>query len=369
MKIGARALVVGALVGGLVTPAIAQRGSWRRVADLSAARVGPAVAALPGGGALVAGGSGLATAEVYNPATGRFSPTGSMSAGRSYATATVLFDGTVLIAGGAGPGGALNTAEIYDPGSGRFTPVAGRMSVARERHTATLLPNGDVLMVGGFSGRNASVALAEIYDADRGVFRVTGSMSISRGAHAAAYVPAGYVLVVGGLHTVAGQLVEQSSAELYGLATGGFSPAGLMSADRERPTVTYMSALGQAVVIGGQSGGGRGGTTNAQSCEIYDVGRRTFVSGPSLNIGRAGHQTVALADGRLLVIGGYSDALGRATETSELYSAGGGFTAGASLAQARQEFGAVRLRSGQVLAVGGRGSGGAALRSAELFTP
>jgi hypothetical protein len=342
---------------------------------MSAARIGPAVAALPGGGALVAGGSNLATAEVYNSTTGRFAATGSMSVVRSFATATVLFNGTVLIAGGTGPGGALNSAEIYDPATGRFTLLGSRMSVARERHTATLLPNGNVLLVGGFTARGATVALAEIYDANRGTFRVTDSLSISRGSHAATLVPgdrnspAGYVLVVGGVRSVGNQLVEQSSGELYGLSTGSFSPAGLMAADRDRPAVAYLPGLGRAVVVGGRSGSARGGTTNAQTCELYDVASRDFLPGPDLIVGRAGHQAVMLTDGRLLVIGGYSDALGRVTDTAELYSPGGVYSADGSLAQARQDFGAVRLRNGQVFVAGGRGAGNAGLRSAEVFTP
>jgi hypothetical protein len=73
---------------------------------------------LADGTVLVAGGPGPgASAEIYDPATGTFSPTGSMATGRIYHTATGLADGTVLVAGGYG---ALASAEIYDPATGTW---------------------------------------------------------------------------------------------------------------------------------------------------------------------------------------------------------------------------------------------------------
>jgi Galactose oxidase, central domain len=373
MKNLPRGVAVVALVGLLVSgrSALGQRGGWRRVGDMSAARVGPAVAALPNGAVLVAGGSGLATAELYDTARGQFVPTGSMSAVRSNATATLLGDGTVLIAGGAGASGTLNTAEIYDPRSGRFTLLASRMSSAREQHTATLLPTGEVLLAGGYDSRLGTVATAEIYSPGARTFRVTGSLSISRRGHAAVYLPgdgespAGYVLIVGGAHSFDGQLVPQSTAELYALATSAFSPAGLMSAARDHPTVTYLPALGQALVVGGR---GRSGTSEAQPSEFYDLAERAFLSGPPLGVDRASHQAVTLGDARLLLIGGFSDSLGRAVDNDEVYNPGGELAVDARLSQGRQEFGSARLTTGQVLVVGGRG-GSTALRSAELYTP
>ncbi len=96
-----------------------------------------------------------------------------MSSERDGASATVVRDGRVLVAGGFG-NVMLATSEIFDPADGRWHPAAS-MSGARRLHSATLLADGSVLVAGGCSFH--CTATAERYDPVRDAWSLTGSMS------------------------------------------------------------------------------------------------------------------------------------------------------------------------------------------------
>lgn len=82
-----------------------------------------------------------------------FSTTGSMATARDRATATLLNDGRVLVAGGFGSNAAiLRSAELYDPATGQFSP-AGNLRAPRAYHTATPLGDGRILIVGGLGAQ------------------------------------------------------------------------------------------------------------------------------------------------------------------------------------------------------------------------
>lgn len=174
-----------------------------------------AVSLLPDGRVLFAGEP---NSEVYDPVTGRFSLTGSMTTscfgndttdkpdyigGR---TATLLQNGRVLLTGGEHEDcGRFANAELYDPATGQFTPT-GNMTRARSNHTATLLPDGTVLIAGGetqdcdgvgcsFSGTTAA---AESYDPSTGTFATVGDMTASRAGQMATLLQNGTVLIAGG---------------------------------------------------------------------------------------------------------------------------------------------------------------------------
>ena len=134
-----------------------------------------------------------------------WSPTASMNSPRAAATITTLQNGSVLVAGGkAGLGSlpVLNSAELYNSTTGPWTPT-GSMVTARQFATAMLLLDGRVLVAGGRTDTNISTATAEIYDPASGTWAITGAMSTTRVRHSAALLPNGHVLVAGGLDDTA----------------------------------------------------------------------------------------------------------------------------------------------------------------------
>ncbi len=97
--------------------------------------------------------------------------TGNLANPRYRHSATLLPNGKVLVAGGAG-----TSAELYDPATGSWT-VTGSLATARFRHTATLLPNGKVLIGGGLDLNLNLLASAELYDPTLGIWTATGGLS------------------------------------------------------------------------------------------------------------------------------------------------------------------------------------------------
>jgi hypothetical protein len=114
---------------------------------------------------LITGGFGVpASAELYDPAAGTFSATGSLGVGRIYHSATELPNGKVLIAGGQTGNVSLASAELYDPALGTFSST-GSLATARDTHSASLLSNGKVLVTGGDNNNTTVLGSAELYDA------------------------------------------------------------------------------------------------------------------------------------------------------------------------------------------------------------
>ena len=148
-------------------------------------------------------------------------------------TATLLPNGKVLVAGGFNSTDFLTSAELYDPATGFWTVTGSLHDQARATHTATLLPNGKVLVAGGLSaGLSGTIYLdtAEIYDPPTALWTRTDNLGTKRGSHTATLLPSGKVLVAGGQTTGA---VYSSSAESVpipahlgrGVATGSLGTA------------------------------------------------------------------------------------------------------------------------------------------------
>jgi WD40 repeat protein len=237
-------------------------GTFSLTGPMNTRRYDQAATLLPDGRVLLVGGSiynlgskAIATAELYDPKTDKFTMTGSMRTARDGLTVTLLPSGHVLVAGGYGSSGnVLASAELYDPVTGKFT-LTGTMTTARSGDTATLLPDGRVLMVGGYGSSGKIIASAELYDPKTGTFSSTGSMAIVRGGHTATLLPDGRVLIAGGTDSADDNLAANilASAELYDPLTGAFGPAGSMATARQLQTATLLRD-GRVLIAGGADG-------------------------------------------------------------------------------------------------------------------
>jgi len=219
-----RVLVVGGdLSAGSTLPATAEvfdpvSGTSQAVGPLVAPRAAFATALLPDGRVLISGGydpteagnpESIATAEIFDPSTGKFTATGSMGAARSGHTSITLPDGQVLVWGGtAGPavwGGAGLAAppEIFDPATGTFSSAAPMGDSTYPGTAAVVLADGRPLL---FPDRcddrddhptpaGHHVARAEFYDPASGLYQAAGQLPNC--VDTATAVPNGDVLVTG----------------------------------------------------------------------------------------------------------------------------------------------------------------------------
>jgi hypothetical protein len=313
---------------------------------------------------LFLGASLTSTAVAQMPGT--FTPTGNMTTPRTFHTATLLLDGTVLITGGLGYntafGGNLSSVEVYQTLTGTFA-AAGTMTTPRAGHTATLLPDGRVLIAGGGTNQlNGSTASAELYDLSTGTFSRTGDMIAAHTCHQATLLANGKVLISGG----DGPHQSVYGAELYDPDTGTFSATGAYTTNTPgfngcQGAASSLLPDGKVLIV-----------WEEMASELYDPDTATFsatgrTSAVSYNDGMP--TATLLMNGKVLVAGGADD--GGFYANAELYDGSTGtFGAAGNMTTARSDQTATLLPDGTVLLVGGLGSfSGPPLPSAEIYDP
>jgi len=210
---GRKVLVAGGFDTGFVPLNSAEiydqkTNTWTLTGSMNVARGEFATVVLNDGRVLAVGGVGatgaIALAEIYDPRTGISALTGSMSTGRNDPAVVVLRDGRVLAAGGGMGDEKLPrqaSAEIFDPHTGEWTST-GSMTAPRSEveYASVLLPDGRVLVPGGFTAHETPVSSSDLYDPRTGTWTASGSMSVVRAGHSSIVLRGNRgVLVMGGL--------------------------------------------------------------------------------------------------------------------------------------------------------------------------
>jgi len=326
-------------------------GTFTATGSMTTARVFHTATLLLDGRVLIAGGEDesvfppliKASAELYDPATRTFTPTGSMTTARSHHSSLLLPDGRVLIVGG--------TAELYDPSTGTFTAIG---NTSQHGFTTTLLTNGKVLITGR--------ADAELYDPLTGAFAPAGPYAGSLDG-ADGYSSTSTLLPDG-------RVLFAAADQLYDPGAGTFSPAGGTGGYYGR-TATLLTN-GKVLFVGGEDYD----PGNRPNPVLYDPSTRTFTATGNTIFGRSGQTATLLPAGTVLVAGSltYANSFG----TSETYDpARGAFAITDNLVNTRFFHTATLLSDGTVLLAGGYpglvgfGNVGSNVgtASAEIYTP
>jgi Galactose oxidase, central domain/Kelch motif len=263
------------------------------------------------GRVLVVGGNNisqrwLASAEIYDPVSGLWTPTEPKEPHGIGHTATLLMDGRVLVVGGCigdGPSGWSNRAELFDPATNSWSE-AYMMSNSRCNHAAALLSDGRVLVAGGEDGEGI-LNSTEIFDPATRLWSKTGNLITARGRAEMVRLSDGRLLVTGGLAKDINGLHALITVEIYDMKSGKWTEAASMGHARYGHTADMLPG-GLVIVIGGLEKAEMNSDEFLKSVEIYDPEGNTWTEIASLTVPRAFHSTNLLPDGHILVMGGMS---------------------------------------------------------------
>ncbi|HYL57932.1 MAG TPA: kelch repeat-containing protein [Candidatus Acidoferrales bacterium] len=291
--------------------------------SMTTPRADAAAIRLRDGRVLICGGTSngqvggvLSSAELYDPVAHSFTPTGAMNDAREGQTITMLTDGRVLLIGGVknvGFRAELASAEIYDPSTGTFSPT-GSMTTPREGHTATLLRDGRVLVTGGSDNGTHTLDSAEIYDPAAGTFSRAGHLYQPRIAHTATRLLNGAVLIAGGGRgDRPGGYIAYDTAEIFDPATSRFTPLRVRMVNARVGAAAVLLQSGRALIVGGKSGQiltagiapNLASLTPLDTAEFYDPESGLFAATARMGAPHYLPTTTLLDNGQVLVVGGW----------------------------------------------------------------
>jgi hypothetical protein len=263
------------------------------------------------------------SAELYDPSTGNFTPTGSLQMARQGFNATLLANGKVLITGGAAgftdSGYVIGDAEIYDPATGGFTAAGSYAGALASANTyifgfgsvSALLADGTTLF--------ATEPAAQLYDPAADTFSLRGPINVTWAVPGGNTFTPNYIveqtasLLLNGRILLAGGENEDTgyyrTAQLYDAATGAFIPTGNMLKSRGGHTATVLPD-GRVLITGGNTEPcgdiGCWVTGPDSTAELYDPLQGVFTDAGSMTTSRYGHSATLLDNGDVLIVGGMS---------------------------------------------------------------
>jgi Kelch motif len=294
-----------------------------------------------------------ATASAVNPVS--FSYVGNLTAPREYPGAARLNDGRVLVVGGYAGGIGLDSAEIFDPTTNSFTAVGATMSTGRYAPAVATLPDGRVLVAGGWKNNTVrDQTSAEVFNPSTGTFSPVGSLGVAREEAATAPLPDGRILVAGGYSSTTDETL--TSSEIFDPSTNTFSPGPTLPFETYGPATAVLS--GHRILIAG----GYTSTTSdyLSSATVFDPSAGSFSPVASLPVRNWSPAGASLPQGRGLITGGYDDNVGDVTASALIFDpATNSFSSAGigTLNHAREEAAAVELADGRVLVAGGWDTG------------
>jgi N-acetylneuraminic acid mutarotase len=299
---------------------------WVKSASLPTPREAPAVVGLRDGRALVIGGErgenegnvSYSSSYVFDRSQVAWTKSGLMNSARSSLASALLADGRVLVAGGryidlAHNVRFLDTAEVWDPATGKWSRT-GRLHAPRVGASAVTLADGRVLIVGGIASPESAPieqASTEVYDPDRGTWNAAGSLKRARSGFTLVALADGGAIVAGGFSMSAH--TRLSSVERYDPASNRWSSAAALP-NQLAGAAGILLADGRVLLAGGSE----------VDPEIIDADAGTYVSGLTADAvlfdaksdewiatapmpnRRAGASAVLLQDGSVILAGGSS---------------------------------------------------------------
>ncbi|MDA8295906.1 MAG: putative Ig domain-containing protein [Actinomycetota bacterium] len=370
--LAALAGVSGALVAA---PPADAAPSFITTGNLITGTSNPVTVALNNGEVLFAGGTAssgapVANAELYQQGSGTWVTTGSMPIAVTDASATMLSNGEVLVAGGlTGAAGALAptaAAELYNPATGSWS-VTGSLPTASDQAQMVLLKSGQAMYAGGMTGSGTAAATTnavELYNPTGGGWTATGYLPVGVADGQVALLSNGDVLLAGGQTKASGAAANVvSSSERYQVSTNSWATVGSMPYGvSDTSAVTLPN--GNVLIAGGETDAS--GTPTSTS-EQFDPATNAWSPTGFLPFASHGAVMVGLGAGGVLYAGGMTTTAGNPTNLTALYNLTSNQWASTNaMLSPRADAGAAVLPDGDVLVAGGEGTAGVLVQS-ELY--